>query len=93
MRWIPSISELQDEIRFESHRKTQGLDGKSRYFKPLRIEMYSFLSKQILNWAGFDPGIYMCMESDEIWRKSIGWSPLNSEGLSTYLDNRVRSFW
>ena len=71
----------------------QGLDGKSRYFKPVRIEMYKFIKTQLEDWAGFNPGIYMCMESDEIWRKSIGWSPVNSEGLSDYLDNRVRSFW
>ena len=71
----------------------QGLDGKSRYFKPVRIEMYRFLRKQLESWAGRNPGIYMCMESDEIWRKSIGWSPVDSDGLSDYLDNRVRLFW
>ncbi len=71
----------------------QGLDGKSRYFKPVRIEMYRFLRKQLEDWAGYNTGIYMCMESDEIWRKSMDWSPLDSDGLSGYLDNRVRSFW
>jgi len=71
----------------------QGLDGKSRYFKPVRIEMYRFIMKHLMEWAGYNPGIYMCMESDEIWRKSIGWSPVNSDGLSDYLDNRVRSIW
>jgi len=29
------------------------------------------------------------MESDEVWRESLGWSPENSEGLSAFLDNRV----
>jgi len=71
----------------------QGLDGKLRYFKPVRMEMYSFLKKQLEGWAGHNPGIYLCMESDEIWRKSFGWSPVNSDGLSDYLDGRVRLFW
>ncbi len=71
----------------------QGLDGKFRYLKPVRIEIYAFIRELIQRWAGFDPGIYMCMESDEIWRKSLGWSPGDSDGLSLYLDNRVRSFW
>jgi len=97
IRFVPALK----HIILKRHPKTiildgefiQGLDGKSRYFKPVRIEMYRFMREQIENWAGFNPGIYMCMESDEIWRKSIGWSPVNSDGLSDYLDARARSFW
>lgn len=97
IRFVPALK----QIILKRHPETiildgefiQGLDGKLRYFKPIRIEIYRFLIKQIQNWAGFNPGIYMCMESDEIWRKSVGWSPENSDGLSDYLDNRVRSFW
>ena len=65
-----------------------GLDGKMRYFKPIRTEMYRFVSGRLKQWYG-DLGLYLCMESDEIWKKSLGWSPGNSEGLSHYLDNRV----
>ena len=66
-----------------------GLDGKMRYFKPIRIEMYSKLSERLNRWYN-DLGIYLCMESDDVWRQSFGWSPENSDGLSAYLDNRVR---
>jgi len=65
-----------------------GLDGKMRYFKPIRTEMYRFVSGRLDQWYG-DLGLYLCMESDEIWKKSLGWSPGNSEGLSHYLDKRV----
>ena len=65
-----------------------GLDGKMRYFKPIRIDIYSFLREQIEAWRR-DSGIYLCMESDEVWEKSMGWSPRNSKGLSRYLDERV----
>ena len=66
-----------------------GLDGKFRYFKPIRVEMYANLSERLKKWYN-DLGIYLCMESDDVWRQSLGWSPENSAGLSMYLDNRVR---
>ena len=65
-----------------------GFDGKMRYFKPIRIAMYTFMS-EILNQWHDDLGIYLCMESDEIWQRGLGWSPENSEGLSRYLDQRA----
>jgi hypothetical protein len=33
------------------------------------------------------------MESDEIWNKGIGWSPGDSDGLSDYLDLRVKQIF
>lgn len=66
-----------------------GLDGKMRYFKPIRIEMYSKLSERLNKWHN-DLGMYLCMESDDVWKQSFGWSPENSANLSEYLDNRVR---
>ena len=66
-----------------------GLDGKFRYFKPTRVEMYAKLSHILRKWYD-DLGLYLCMESDDVWRQSLGWSPKNSANLCTYLDNRVR---
>lgn len=70
----------------------RALDGKMRYFKPIRMEMYSFIKENIEKWSA-NTGNYLCMESDEIWRKSLGWSPGDSEGLSDFLDNRVREIF
>jgi spore photoproduct lyase len=70
-----------------------GLDGKMRYFKPLRIETYSFLREQIGKWAGDYSCLYLCMESDDVWREGIGWSPQNTAGLSSFLDSRVRKLF
>ncbi|MFC1494601.1 radical SAM protein [Thermodesulfobacteriota bacterium] len=97
IRFVPALKPI---IR-KRHPKTtvldaefiQGLDGKMRYLKPVRIDMYYYIRGLIEGWAGYNPGIYLCMESDEIWRKSLKWSPGNSPGLSDYLDNRVKSFW
>jgi spore photoproduct lyase len=66
-----------------------GLDGKQRYFKPIRVEMYAKLSERLIKWHD-NLGIYFCMESDDVWEQSLGWSPKNSSNLSLYLDNRVR---
>jgi spore photoproduct lyase len=66
-----------------------GLDGKLRYFKPIRSEMYARISERLRRWHN-DLGIYLCMESDEVWKQSLGWSPETSANLSSYLDNRVR---
>ena len=70
-----------------------GLDRKMRYFKPLRIEIYSFLREQIIKWAGDNFCLYLCMESNDVWREGLEWSPQNTAGLSSFLDNRVRKIF
>ena len=69
-----------------------GLDGKMRYFKPIRMVMYSFMAEILKKWH-HDLAIYLCMESDEIWHKSLGWSPKDSDGLCQFLDGRVREIF
>lgn len=69
-----------------------GLDGKLRYFKPIRIDIYSFMKEKLEQWAE-NRGLYLCMESEEVWQKSLGWSPVNTAGLSRYLDGRVREIF
>lgn len=66
-----------------------GLDGKMRYYKPIRIDMYHFMGTMLKEWHK-GPGVYLCMESEEVWQESLGCSPGDSEGLSFYLDERVR---
>ena len=51
-----------------------GADGKMRYFRPLRVEMYT----QMLTWLRryiADTHLYLCMESREIWHKVFGQAP------------------
>ncbi len=69
-----------------------GLDGKIRYFKPIRIELYYFMRQLLEAWHS-DLGLYLCMESDEVWRAGMGWSPGTSSGLREYLDQRVVKFF
>jgi spore photoproduct lyase len=69
-----------------------GLDGKMRYFKPIRMDLYGFMREHLDSWHT-DLGLYLCMESDEVWRKSMSWTPGDSTGLSRFLDNRVKKFF
>jgi spore photoproduct lyase len=62
-----------------------GLDGKMRYFKPLRIDLYQKIVSYIRSYAP-DMMIYLCMEDDEVWQKSLGFVPSDYGGLSKMLD-------
>ena len=62
-----------------------GLDGKMRYFKPLRIELY----RKVVRWireSAPDVGIYFCMEDEEVWQNTLGFVPKKDTGLSRILD-------
>jgi spore photoproduct lyase len=84
-----------DDIIRQAHPRSEivlgellpGVDKKLRYFKPQRIDMFRQM-KQWINAYGYDDGLYLCMESDEVWRRSFGWSPGSSAGLKKILDNR-----
>ncbi len=63
-----------------------GLDGKMRYFKPLRIKLYRKIVQHIRSRA---PGVtvYFCMEDDEVWQESLGFIPEEKGGLAKLLDD------
>lgn len=92
LRYMPLLKAIIRERHPRTHildgEFVPGKDGKMRYFRPIRIRMYRFLGEMLKKWhRGL--GIYLCMESDEVWQESLGWSPANTEGLSQYLDERV----
>lgn len=66
-----------------------GLDGKMRYFKPLRVNIY----RQMVNWIRDrhpDVTTYLCMEDDQVWSRSFGFTPVEKGGLPTMLDESAR---
>lgn len=85
-----------DEIIRENHPTSRiplgellpGADQKFRYFKPQRIEMFRKMVQWIQAHSREVP-VYLCMESDEVWRKAFGWSPGTSAELKRLLDRRV----
>lgn len=65
----------------------RGLDGKMRYFKPIRIEMYTKMVEWIKSYDS-KIFIYLCMESEEVWKKSLGVAPLSNWDLKKWLDDQ-----
>jgi spore photoproduct lyase len=88
-RFIPALKTIIQK-RF-NHSKIiygefiPGLDGKIRYFKPLRIELYRKVVAAIKSLAP-DVTVYFCMEDDEVWKKSLGFIPDERGGLAAMLD-------
>jgi spore photoproduct lyase len=62
-----------------------GLDGKMRYFKPLRIRIYRRMAELLMKNAP-DTAVYLCMEDDQVWAHSIGFQPVDKGGLAGMLD-------
>ncbi len=62
-----------------------GLDGKMRYFKPLRIALYKRVAARIKSCA---PEVltYYCMEDDKVWAETLGFIPEEKGGLPKMLD-------
>ncbi|MBN2063027.1 MAG: DNA photolyase [Deltaproteobacteria bacterium] len=96
LRFMPRFKDIfknrHPESKIIYNEFIPGLDGKMRYFKPLRIEMYSFMREKISEFYE-DIGLYLCMESDSIWKDSMKWSPGDSRGLAEFLDKRVEFFF
>ncbi|NQV16126.1 hypothetical protein HQ531_11760 [bacterium] len=71
----------------------RGMDGKMRYPKPLRLEMYRTVYKALREIGSDKLFIYFCMESEEIWKRVMGWSPEHNEHLDfLFADSLYRQF-
>jgi len=88
-RFMPSLKPLIQQ-RFSDSKIVYGefipgIDGKMRYFKPLRIALYKKMVRWIKDIAP-DVVIYFCMEDDEVWEKSLCFIPSEPDGISDMLD-------
>lgn len=94
LRFLPVLRSIAMErfpgSRFFHEEFVQGLDGKNRYFRNLRVEMYRFLARRILAVAP-DICVYLCMESEEIWQEVFHYVPAERGGLAAMLDQAVFS--
>ena len=91
-RFIPALKPIIQE-RFPKSKIVYGefitgLDGKMRYFKPLRIALYQKMLAYIREIAP-DLTVYFCMEDDEVWQKVFGFLPSERGGLPNMLDESV----
>jgi spore photoproduct lyase len=91
-RYMPALKPLVEK-RFPKSKIIygefiSGLDGKMRYFKPMRIKIYKKIINAIREQA---PGvfIYFCMEDEEVWRKCLGYTADERGGLERMLDEQA----
>ncbi len=84
----PMIASRHPGSRILGGEFIRGLDGKMRYFRDIRVELYRFMVERIRE---FDPAlcVYLCMEGRDIWREAVGFSPDERGGLPAMLDRAV----
>jgi spore photoproduct lyase len=88
-RFMPSLKPVIQK-RFKKSKIVYGefipgLDGKMRYFKPLRIGLYRKMTHWIRELAP-DVTLYFCMEDEEVWERALGFMPADRGGLARMLD-------
>ncbi len=93
LRFMPDLidfvaEEYPDSKIFYSEFIT-GLDGKMRYFLPLRKKMYRFIHAHLKEIFS-DVPIYFCMESDNLWEDIIGFRPKSDEEVGDYVLGKIR---
>ncbi len=88
-RYMPSLKPIIEkrfpESKIQYGEFISGLDGKMRYFKPLRIQLYKTVVECIKSFAP-DLTVYFCMEDGDVWRRSFGFTPEEKGGLPKLLD-------
>ena len=91
LRFLPPLRRIIldrfPQSRLAAQEMVTAPDGKLRYFKSLRIDIYSRMGEWLSQAV---PGafIYLCMESPRVWQSVFGFSP-EGENLAQLLDRRV----
>lgn len=68
------------------------VDGKIRYFKPLRVEMYRKMRSWLQRYID-DQQLYLCMESQDVWHKVFGHAPTCSADVERRIQTAAASQW
>jgi len=64
------IFKYKDSILFKGE-LIKGYDHKYRYFKPLRLELFQFIKRQINENLSQEIPLYLCMEDQEAWEEIL----------------------
>ncbi len=88
-RFMPSLKPVIQD-RFSGSKIVygefiRGLDGKMRYFKPLRIQIYKEIIGHVRKIAP-EVTLYFCMEDEHVWKNVFGFVPAEKGGLPAMLD-------
>ncbi|MBU0965251.1 MAG: DNA photolyase [Proteobacteria bacterium] len=92
LRFLPALRPTAltrfPNSRFFHEEFVMGLDGKCRYFRSLRVELYKHLLHHLRQRAHPATCLYFCMESEEIWEE-CGFEPDQAKKLPENLDAAV----
>jgi spore photoproduct lyase len=93
LRFAPALKKVVQERFPRSHLMDAelfpGTDGKMRYFRPLRTEMYTKMLAWIRRYTANTP-LYLCMESQEIWHKVFGRAPACNAAMEQLIQHGER---
>ncbi len=91
LRLLPPLRQLMlqrfPKSRIAAQEMVLAPDGKLRYFKSLRVEMYARM-REWLTQATPEALLYLCMESPRVWQEAFGFTP-DGPSLARLLDGRV----
>ncbi len=79
------IKERFPETRIIYDEFIRGKDGKFRYFKAIRFQLYRKIVSLINRNGGGRVPLYFCMESGELWEKLLMIKPKGKEEVEKYL--------
>ena len=91
LRLLPPLRQLMlqrfPKSRIAAQEMVLAPDGKLRYFKGLRVEMYARMREWLMQ-ATPEALVYLCMESPRVWQEAFGFTP-DGQSLSRLLDGQV----
>jgi len=67
-----------------------GDDAKTRYVKPLRVNMYKLLHSALRRYISANDLIYLCMERWDVWDKVFGYHPDSIGHLDHFFATSLR---
>lgn len=93
LRYLPSLKQIAASrfpaSRFFYQPFIDGLDGKRRYFREQRVEMYRVIVRELRRHAAGRTCLYFCMENDTIWQEVFGFTPGDKGGVPAMLDRSI----
>ncbi len=91
LRFPPALQEIirvrHPESRILYEEFIRGMDGKVRYFKSLRLEMFRFVAELVKSSGKGIIPVYLCMESGEVWRKGLKKEPEDEDEIECFLSS------
>ena len=96
MAWSLNPHNLRDYIfrhrnsRLFEGELIKGHDGKYRYFKPLRLELFHYTKQKIQSFISREVPLYLCMEDKEVWQEILPHLPPEEAAVNQYLYESAR---